>query len=123
MDTLAEGLVWSRCCDVTARVYRLISAWSDRVFADRVLTNTLGIPEHVAAHMACPDEAARVTHARATVEALTILQTQLYLATECGLLDRRESTELCFEAARLVERLVSQHERRENIAVKDGDTR
>jgi len=111
MDTLAEGLVWSRCCDVTTRVYRLISAWSDRVFADRVLINTLGIPEHLAARMASADELARANHARAMVEALTILQTQLYLASECGLIDRFESAGLCFEAANLVERLVAQHQR------------
>lgn len=108
MDTLSEGLVWSRCCDVAARVYRLISAWNDRTFAERILVNTLGIPEHLAARMATADERARASHAHATVEALTILQTQLYLASECGLVDRHESTGLCFEAAALVERLVRQ---------------
>jgi len=109
VDILVEGLVWSRCCEVTTRVYRLISAWSDRVFADRILSNTLGIPERLAARMASADERTRADHARATVEALTILQTQLYLASECGLVDRRESAGLCYEAAALVERLVGQH--------------
>ena len=110
MDMLSEGLVWSRCCDVTARIYRLISAWGDRAFAERVLANTLGIPEHLAARMAAGDESARAHHVRATVEALTILQTQLYLASECGLIARDEAAGLCFEAATLVERLVHQQQ-------------
>ncbi len=120
MDILVEGLVWSRCCEVATRVYRLISAWSDRVFADRVLVNTLGIPEHLAARMASADEFARADHARATIEALTILQTQLYLASECGLVDRFECAGLCFEAASLVERLVAQHQLTMPV---DGDAR
>ena len=120
MDTLSEGLLWSRCCDVTARVYRLLAVWSDRAFAERVLLNTLGIPERVAARMAAADQAARAEHARATVEALTILQTQLYLACECGLLDRHESASLCFEAAALVERLVRSHQLQ---AIGDRDSR
>lgn len=118
MDTLSEGLIWSRCCDIVARIYRLISDWSDRTFADRVLVNVLCIPEHVAARMATTDTLSRAEHTRASVEALTILQTQLYLAGECGLLERNESAGLCFEAAVLVERLVRQQQ---NAALEDRD--
>lgn len=120
MDTLSEGLLWSRCCDVAARVYRLLADWHDRAFAERVLGNTLGIPEHLAARMAAADQASRAKHARATVEALTILQTQLYLACECGLMGRDESASLCFEAASLVERLVRSHQWQ---AIEDRDSR
>jgi len=105
METLSEGLLWSRCCEVAARVYRRLSTWNDRAFADRILANTLGIPERMAARRAAGSEAARAAHAAAMVEALTVLQTQLYLASECGLLERHESNSLCFEAATLAKRL------------------
>lgn len=117
MENLSDGLLWSRCCDVAARVYRLLTAWNDRTFADRVLVNILSIPERLAARMAADSHSARAEHAQATIEALTVLQTQLYLACECGLLTRDESSGLCFEAAALVERLLN----RPAAATEDRD--
>jgi len=111
MENLAEGLLWSRCCEVAARVYRQLSTWNDRAFADRILATTLGIPERMAARLAADTQSARAAHAAAMVEALTVLQTQLYLACECGLIERQESNKLCFEAANLVRRLARSHSR------------
>ncbi len=110
METLSEGLLWSRCCEVAARVYRQLSTWNDRAFADRILANTLGIPERMAARLAADTQASRAAHALAMIEALTVLQTQLYLACECGLIERDESNSLCFEAATLAQRLAETHE-------------
>ncbi len=110
METLSEGLLWSRCCEVAARVYRQLSTWNDRAFADRILANTLGIPERMAARLAADTQASRAAHALAMIEALTVLQTQLYLACECGLIERQESNRLCFEAATLARRLAGTRE-------------
>jgi len=111
MENLSEGLLWSRSCEVAARVYRQLSTWNDRAFADRILANTLGIPERMAARLAANTQASRAAHEMAMVEALTVLQTQLYLACECGLIERQESNSLCFEAAILARRLARSGER------------
>ena len=101
---VTEGLLWSRSCEIAARVYRLLAKLPDRGFADRILCTTLNIPERVAARIAAAGRGEPGLHGPAIVESLTVLPTQLYLASECGLVARDESYRLCFEAARLAER-------------------
>ena len=105
MALLAESSLWSRSCDVTAQVYDRLHSCPDRVFTERVMRNVLCIPERLAARTASGDAKERAEYARSAIEALIILQTQLYLACECGLLSQPESDRLCFEAACLVHQL------------------
>jgi four helix bundle protein len=92
---------WSRSCDVAVHVYRALNNLTDRNFAERVIQNAFTIPEGVAAAFnACRSTRQRDAFRR-SLEALAILQTQLYLAHECGLLRNDEMSALCNEAADL----------------------
>ncbi len=105
MSPLAHTRTWSRSCDVAVKVYQLLVDWSDRAFAARVLLNAFEIPEHIAAGSAATLRSRRRQHLDASAEALAVLQTQLYLAAECGLVDWTISTRICADAAALAEQL------------------
>ncbi len=77
---------WSRSCDVAVNVYRALIGLSDQHFAERVIKNAFTIPESVAAAFGCPHPATQNVALNRSLEALAVLQTQLYLAVECGLL-------------------------------------
>ena len=100
---------WSRSCDMAVNVYRALSGLSDQHFAERVIKNAFTIPESVAAAFGCPHPAAAQDAAlNRSLEALAVLQTQLYLAVECGLLQATSLTILDHDATTLAQELRDQ---------------
>ena len=106
--TFHDVRTWSRSCDVAVHVYRVLNELRDRNFADRVIQNAFKIPEEVAAALNPCRDANRYDALSRSLEALTILQTQLYLASECGLLAAEHMNAICTEAADLSADLQSQ---------------
>lgn len=101
---------WSRSCDVAVHVYRVLGELRDRQFAERVIQNAFVIPEGVAAALNSSRVASRHDALSRSLEALAILQTQLYLARECGLIAIAQMNELCTQAADLADDLLSEYE-------------
>ena len=99
---------WSRSCDMAVNVYRALSGLSDQHFAERVIKNAFTIPESVAAAFGCPHPAAQDAALNRSLEALAVLQTQLYLAVECGLLQATSLTILNHDATTLAQELRDQ---------------
>ncbi|MSR15931.1 MAG: hypothetical protein EXR86_15545 [Gammaproteobacteria bacterium] len=108
LSSVQQVRTWSRSCDVAVHVYRILNDITDRNFAERVIQNAFTIPEGVAAAF----NPHRYTQQRdalcRSLEALAVLQTQLYLACECGLLKIDQMSILCNEAADLSADLQSQ---------------
>jgi four helix bundle protein len=100
---------WSRSCDVAVHVYRALGELPDRHFADRVIQNAFTIPEGVAAAFQSNRFTNRHDALTRSLEALAVLQTQLYLARECGMLADEHMSAICSEAADLSVDLQSQH--------------
>lgn len=105
MAPLNQVRTWSRSCDVAVAVYRLISQWPDRNLAARVLENAFQIPERVAAGLATQNPDTRHRRFSDSAEALAVLQTQIYLACECGLVERDISERISFDARAITEQL------------------
>lgn len=101
---------WSRSCDVAVHVYRVLGDLRDRQFADRVIQNAFTIPEGVATALTSSRFASRHEALARSLEALVVLQTQLYLACECGLLAIDQMSAICAQAADLSVELRSEHE-------------
>ena len=99
---------WSRSCDMAVNVYRALSGLSDQHFAERVIKNAFTIPESVAAAFGCPHPATQDAALNRSLEALAVLQTQLYLAVECGLLQATSLTILNHDATTLAQELRDQ---------------
>jgi hypothetical protein len=109
--SLVEIRAWRRSCDIAIGVYRTLTATPDRSFAERVITNAFSIPESVAAASAT-SRAERLTAVLGQgLEALVVLQTQLHLAAECGVMSTATATALNHEAALLARDL-----RRQSVA-------
>jgi len=83
---LVRARAWSRSCDIALRVYRALADLSAQPYAARVVAHALTIPETVASAYAGAGHAFTDASFARGVEALAVLQTQLYLAAECGLL-------------------------------------
>ncbi|MBI2800115.1 MAG: four helix bundle protein [Gammaproteobacteria bacterium] len=98
---------WSRGCDVAIHVYRLLPALNDRGFADRVIANAFTIPERIAAAFNAHQSTHRQDAINKSLEALAVLQTQLYLAAECGMLPAEHLVELCHDADTLTRQLLA----------------
>ena len=99
---------WSRSCDMAVNVYRALTGLSDQHFAERVIKNAFTIPESVAAFFGCPHQATQDVALNRSLEALAVLQTQLYLAVECGLLPATCLTLLNHDATALARELRDQ---------------
>ena len=110
--TLHDVRTWNRGCYVAIHVYRLLNAVPDRPFAERVITNAFKIPEGIATALNSHLHGPRDGALEASLEALVVLQTQLYLATECGLVDNPGVAEVSHAAAALVEDLLAERDRR-----------
>ncbi len=106
--TVLDVRTWSRSCDVAVHVYRVLNELRDRKFAERVIQNAFAIPEGVAAAFNPHRDANRSDALNRSLEALAVLQTQLYLASECGLLAAEQMNAICTEAADLSADLQSQ---------------
>ena len=98
---------WSRGCDVAVHVYRLLPDLSDRGFAERIVANAFTIPERIAAAFNAHHDASRQDALNQSLEALAVLQTQLYLATECGMLRAERMAAICQDADALTRQLLS----------------
>jgi len=110
-NSLHHVRTWNRGCHVAVHVYRLLHDAPDRGFAERVIANAFKIPEAIAAalnsHLQNPNNGALDN----CLEALVILQTQLYLATECGMVGNAHLEDVSRAAAALVEDLLEERER------------
>ncbi len=87
-NALVRARAWSRSCDIALSVYRALAALPAQPYAARVVAHAFTIPETVAAAYAAGGHALDDASFARGVEALVVLQTQLYLAAECGLLPR-----------------------------------
>ena len=103
---------WNRGCHVAIHVYRLLHEVPDRRFAERVITNAFKIPEGIAAALNSHLHGPRDTALESSLEALVILQTQLYLAIECGLIANSGAEDISCTAAALVQDLLIERDRR-----------
>lgn len=107
MQTLEDARTWNRSCEVAVTVYRALEGLPDRSFATRVITNAFSIPETVAAGCMAASKARRRRSLETSAEALAVLQTQIHLAAECGLLPADCSARLLFEAQDVTERIAA----------------
>ena len=98
---------WSRGCDVAVHVYRLLPDLNDRGFADRIIANAFTIPERIAAAFNAHQHAQRQDALNKSLEALAVLQTQLYLAAECGMLRTDQLVSICQDADTLTRQLLA----------------
>lgn len=105
---LHKARAWSRSCDMAVNVYRTLTGMTDQHFAERVIRNAFTIPESVAAAFGCPHSAVRDAALNRSLEALAVLQTQLYLAVECGLLQSTTLMVLNHDAVALADELRDQ---------------
>ncbi len=105
---LHKARAWSRSCDVAVNVYRALTGLSDQHFAERVIKNAFTIPESVAAAFGCPHQATQDAALNRSLEALVVLQTQLHLAVECGLLPATRLILLNHDATALAHELLEQ---------------
>ena len=110
MPTLEDTRTWNQSCEVAVTVYRALAELPDRSFATRVITNAFSIPETVAAGCIAASKARRRRSLENSAEALAILQTQIYLAAECGLLPAECSARLLFEAREVTEKIAALRE-------------
>ncbi len=94
-SNINKALAWSRGCDIAVQAYRLLSGVDDRTFAERVIRNAFTLPETLAATLIARH--APVDALERSRETLAVLQTQLFLAAECGLLPRPSLQALNFE--------------------------
>lgn len=101
LPPLQKIRAWSRSCDIAVGVYRTLTAAPDRRFAERVITNAFSIPEAVAAASAAVRGERLEFVLSQGLEALVVLQTQLHLAAECGVMSTATATALNHEAALL----------------------
>ncbi len=98
---------WSRGCDVAIHVYRLLPDLNDRGFADRIIANAFTIPERIAAAFNAQQWTQRQEALNESLEALAVLQTQLYLAAECGMLPAEHLAAICHDADALTRQLLA----------------
>jgi 23S rRNA-intervening sequence protein len=116
-SNLLKVRAWSRSCDVAVNVYRVLTDLNDQHFAERVIKNAFTIPEAVAAAFGCLHPAAQDIALNRGLEALAVLQTQLHLAVECGLLPANRLTLLNHDATALAHEL---RDRTERYALGEG---
>ncbi len=107
MTPILHTRTWCRSCDVAIAIYKSIHECDDAQFASRVIANALTIPETVAAGLSTDSDVKREERLRHCAEALAVLQTQLYLACECGLLEREFSYRLATDARDVAEMIVA----------------
>lgn len=102
-SNLNKALAWSRGCDIAVQAYRLLSNVDDKTFAERAIRNAFSLPESLAS--ALIDSAAPSAKLDRSREALAVLQTQLFLAAECGLLPRPSLHSINLETELLADEL------------------
>lgn len=107
MPTLEDTRTWNRSCEVAVTVYRALAEMPDRSFAARVITNAFSIPETIAAGCTTSSKSRRLRSFETSAEALAVLQTQIHLAAECGLLPAECTARLLYEAQEVTERIVA----------------